>query len=212
MSKEENIIRLEKVCKSYHPEAGEVPVLKELDFAASKGESVAITGPSGSGKTTLINLLAQLDAPDRGTVEVSGEVGIVFQQHHLLPQCTALENVLLPTLPREGDKKEFRERALALLREMELSERADHFPAQLSGGECQRVALARALINDPMIVVADEPTGSLNKEQSINIIGLLLKCVGKGKTLIAVTHADYVAKAMSRSLALVDGKLLGVGN
>ena len=209
MSKEEIVITLQKVSKSYHPQTGEVSVLKDLDFVACKGTSVAITGPSGSGKTTLINLLASLDEADSGTVEVLGEVGLVFQQHYLLPQCTAIENVLLPTLPRACDPETMRERAVALLLEMDLGDRMNHFPAQLSGGECQRVALARALVNDPPIIVADEPTGSLNKEQSKAIVELLLKFVEKGKTLITVTHADYVANAMSRRLSLLDGKLSG---
>ena len=212
MSKDKKVITLSKVCKSYHPETGDVPVIKELDFVAYKGSSIAITGPSGSGKTTLINLLANLDEADSGSVEVEGEVGLVFQQHFLLPQCTALENVLLPTLPKDCDHNKMRERALSLLEEMGLADRLDHFPAQLSGGECQRVALARALINDPPIIVADEPTGSLNKEQSEGIVKLLLNFVERGKTLITVTHAEYVANAMSRQLALVDGKLSGAGN
>ncbi len=209
MSKEDKIVSLAKVSKSYHPPAGEVPVLKELNFSAVKGESVAIIGPSGSGKTTLINLLASLDEADSGTVDIAGDVGIVFQQHYLLPQCTAIENVLLPTLRENKDREKMMERASALLEEMGLGERLQHFPAQLSGGECQRVAVARALINDPPIILADEPTGSLNKEQSLNIVELLLSIVQKGKTLITVTHADYVSAAMVRRLELKDGKLSG---
>lgn len=222
----EEVVVLAGVCKAYHTGAGAVPVLRELSLTVERGRSVAITGPSGSGKTTLVNLLAGLDAADTGSIVVAGHdlvtstseqldvfrrrhIGIVFQHHHLLPQCTALENVLLPTLPIGTAPAVAHEKALALLERVGLSRRAEHFPAQLSGGECQRVAVARALINEPAVLLADEPTGSLSGAHTEAIIDLLRSLVDDGATLVTVTHADAVAQAMTCRLVLVDGRLEG---
>lgn len=223
------LIRLTDVHKNYNPPSGPVPVLKGADFSLEQGKTAAVTGPSGSGKTTLLNLIGALDTPDRGEIVFNGKqisaftkqqliqfrmkhIGIVFQQHLLLPQCTALENILIPSLPLKTPAAEAMKRAEALLKETGLYERRHFFPAQLSGGECQRVAVARALINDPLLILADEPTGSLDREKALTVINLLKQSsVEKKKTLIIVTHAGFVAQQMQYRYTLADGRLADTG-
>ncbi len=201
-----------------------VEVLRGVSLHVAAGEAVAVTGPSGSGKTTLLQIIGALDRPDAGEVRVNGrelggldeearaafrnrEVGFVFQAHHLLPQLTALENVLVPAwagcVTRETE-----ERARDLLARVGLAERLSHFPGQLSGGERQRVALARALVLSPCLLLADEPTGALDHANALALIELLLDLNREARTtLIVVTHAEDCAARMGRRVALVDGKV-----
>ena len=176
------LAELSNVTKSYRSDAGAVPVLNGISLTIAEGETVAITGPSGCGKSTLLNLLGALDQADSGEIRVAGRdltkldaqqlaefrnttVGFVFQLHHLLPQCTVLENVLVPSIVRkDADRAALRARAAQLLGAVGLSHRLDHRPGQLSGGERQRAAVARALINSPKLLLADEPTGALNRD------------------------------------------------
>jgi predicted ABC-type transport system involved in lysophospholipase L1 biosynthesis ATPase subunit len=201
-------------------------VLDSIDLAVEAGASLAVVGPSGSGKSTLLNVIGGLAPPSAGAVLLEGrdlarldeeelarvrnaQIGFVFQLHHLLPQCTALENVLVPTLVRRGGSTgEQRERALRLLAAVGLAQRADHRPAQLSGGECQRVAVVRALINRPLLLLADEPTGSLDGAAAEALAELFVELnVKEGVTLIAVTHSERFAARMGRVLALSEGRL-----
>jgi len=204
-----------------------VEVLRGVNLEVVSGESLAIVGPSGSGKTTLLQLIGALDAPDSGTVCFEGRdlsslseadrgalrsrrIGFVFQLHHLLPQLTVLENVLVPAWAT-GDAPARRDRALDLLDRVGLRNRRDHRPAQLSGGERQRAALVRALILKPALLLADEPTGSLDHAGSSSLTDLLLELNRtEGVTLIAVTHSRDFAARMSRRLQLQDGVLSAV--
>lgn len=229
MNNSEIILRLEAVQKGYGVPgaANRRTVLSDLSLAVSRGESIAITGPSGSGKTTLLNLIAALDKPDSGLVEFNGRdlatltaaeldtyrnrsIGQVFQLHHLLPQCTLLENVLIPTLARPGktNRSFYQERAEGLVKRMDLWEMRNQYPGQLSGGECQRTAVARALVNDPDVLLADEPTGALDEVNALNLIELLIEFNKlDGKTIILVTHSGEVAGRMGR---VVEIKCLGL--
>lgn len=223
------LLILEGIVKSYPAAEGGSPltVLDHLDLEVTAGEAVAVTGPSGSGKTTLLNLLGALDTPTSGRVVIDGEevgsmdrdalaefrnrkIGFVFQDHYLLPQCTVLENVVVPLLGsgKRERMSEGAERARKHLERVGLADRISHRPGQLSGGEQQRVALVRALINEPAVLLADEPTGSLDRRSSATLAELLLELNREeGITLIVVTHALKLAQQMRRSLELVDGKL-----
>jgi ABC-type lipoprotein export system ATPase subunit len=203
-------------------------ILRGIDLDIGAGESIAIVGPSGSGKSTLLNVIGGLLEPTSGQVLFEGKdlggmsadeiaalrnrsIGFVFQFHHLLPQCSALENVLLPTLVNTDTKprKDVVDRARALLDEVGLGERADHRPAQLSGGECQRVAVVRALINEPRVLLADEPTGSLDARSAWHLGGLLCKLnEERSLALVTVTHSDRLAQRMGRVYELQAGVLM----
>jgi ABC-type lipoprotein export system ATPase subunit len=230
MLTETMLAKLQNVTKSYRSDAGAVPVLNGIDLSIAGGETVAVVGPSGSGKSTLLNLLGALDRPDSGEVTVAGRdltkldpvqlseyrnttVGFIFQLHHLLPQCTVLENVIVPTLARkDADRRAVRDRAAKLLEAVGLSHRLDHRPGQLSGGERQRAAVARALINGPKLLLADEPTGSLDRTSAERLADLLADIHRLEKvTIVMVTHAPDLAKRMSRILELLDGKLVESG-
>ncbi len=225
------MIELKEISKSYpQPGGGEIPILREISLKVQAGESLVVTGPSGSGKSTLLNIIGALDRPSSGTVRFDGQelsdlterqlarlrnrrIGFVFQLHHLLPQCTVLENVLLPTLPLQGESARagFAERASMLLEKVGLAERCHHRPGQLSGGECQRVAVARSLINAPALVLADEPTGSLDGENAEQLAELLIELNKReGTTLIVVTHSEHLAGRMARRYRLRDGRLTQV--
>ena len=224
------LLKLSDVCKRYESpiSAEAVPVLRDISLEIGRGESVAIVGPSGSGKSTLLNIMGTLDRPSSGQVLLDGkelsllddiqlaavrnrEIGFIFQSHHLLPQCTVLENVLVPTLAnkdaalRDGAV----ESTKRLLEKVGLGARLTHRPGQLSGGERQRVAVVRALINKPKLLLADEPTGALDRA-SAQTLGDLLVQINReeGVTLIVVTHALDLAQRMRRALELRDGQLV----
>ncbi len=221
------LLRLEQVAKSYESGTETIRVLDAISLEIFSGESIAITGPSGSGKSTLLNLIGTLDQPTTGKVFLDGEelngltedklaeirnrrIGFIFQAHHLLPQCNVLENVLVPTLAskdkqvRAGSK----DRAIQLLTRVGLGDRLAHRPGQLSGGERQRVAVVRALINQPKLLLADEPTGALDKNSAQALGELLVELNREEKvTLIVATHALDLAAKMQRPFELQNGKL-----
>lgn len=223
------LLEINKVDKSYDaPKGGErIEVLKGINLTVDAGEAIAIVGPSGSGKSTLLNIIGGLDWQTSGQLLIEGQnilhfnerelasfrnrtVGFVFQLHHLLPQCSILENVLIPSIARKGslDREKIIQRAEHMLEAVHLEHRLTHRPGELSGGERQRAAVARALINDPKLLLADEPTGSLDREFSESMIELLTELNRSMKVaLIMVTHAADLAARMQRVFALEDGKL-----
>lgn len=221
------MISVRNVSKVFEMPGESLRVLDGVNLEVAKGETAAVVGPSGSGKSTLLNLLGALDQPTEGTIEIGGQniakfseeeatlfrnrsLGFVFQHHHLLPQCSLLENVLLPRLAGrwEESAEETSERAKELLSEVGLEERLGHFPYQLSGGERLRAALARALVNEPDLVLADEPTGSLD-QATTGVVAELLENLNekKGVTLIVVTHNADLAQRMGNYYELRSGKL-----
>jgi putative ABC transport system ATP-binding protein len=203
-----------------------VRALRGVDFSADVGEFVAVMGPSGSGKSTLMNILGCLDKPSEGTYILDGiettssggdafalirnkKIGFVFQSFNLLPRTTALENVELPLFyAKKISSKERRERAMAALKEVGLEERMNHVPSQLSGGQQQRVAIARAMVNDPAFILADEPTGNLDTEMTLEIMALFQSLNRRGKTIIMVTHEPELAAYTRRVITLRDGELV----
>lgn len=229
MSSSEPLLKLERVSKSFvaAPDSPPVAVLRELSLTVSAGESLAIIGPSGSGKSTLLNIIGTLDQPDSGKVWLDGrdlsvlneielaavrnqQIGLIFQGHHLLPQCSVLENVLVPTIaaPQKGSDGGAVERAKKLLERVGLGARLHHRPGQLSGGERQRVAVVRALINQPKLLLADEPTGALDRASAAGLAQLLVELNREERvTLIVVTHALDLAKQMGRTVEMRDGQL-----
>lgn len=219
----ELVLQVEAVGKRFETPAGPIDVLRGVDFAARRGETLAVVGESGSGKSTLLSLLAGLDLPTDGRVCVEGKdlaglgerelaafraarLGIVFQQFHLMESLSALENVSLPLELQRVQRAE--EQALAVLEQVGLADRADHLPSRLSGGECQRVAIARALVVEPAILLADEPSGSLDVRTGDNVMRLLFELVEhKRTTLLLVTHSETLAISCKRRLHLVAGEL-----
>jgi lipoprotein-releasing system ATP-binding protein len=202
------------------------PVLDNITLSIAEGSTLAIIGPSGSGKSTLLNLLGTLDLPTLGEVLLAGtatssmkqedlvkmrnsRIGFIFQTHLLLPQLTTLENVLLPVVPQEKEqRKAAPERAIQLLNIVGLSDKLNRYPAELSVGECQRVAVVRALINKPELLLADEPTGSLDHDSAERLIDMLLELKQhQDFTLVAVTHSEGLAKRMDRTYKLINGKI-----
>lgn len=214
------ILELRNIYKSYKTESEEIVVLDDFYLAVNAGDTLAVVGASGSGKTTLLNVISGVDKFDIGqiilndqdislyTLEQLAEVrlqniGIIFQQHHLLPQCTAFENALLPTLPLDNDVKANEQYANELFERLDMADRKNHFPSQLSGGECQRVAIIRALINKPKLLLADEPTGNLDKSTKIELLDTLRYINEEFQmTIIMATHSDLAASYMSRTIAL----------
>jgi lipoprotein-releasing system ATP-binding protein len=223
----EPLIAASGVVKGYRTAAGYVSVLQGLDLHVPEGEMLAITGASGVGKSTLLHVLGTLDRPEAGSIRVAGDevfeldekhlrvfrnrtLGFVFQFHHLLPEFTALENVMMPLLIGRVPAREARERALALLDELGMTARAEHRPGALSGGEQQRVAVARALICGPRAVLADEPSGNLDRETGDRLHDLLRRLnLEKGLTVVVVTHNERLAASADRTLRLEGGKLVG---
>jgi lipoprotein-releasing system ATP-binding protein len=217
---------VENVVKEYPTRSGALVVLSGVSLTLDAGEAVAVMGPSGSGKSTLLNILGTLEAPTRGRVTLDGvdpfalpepelaafrnrHVGFVFQDHHLLPQCSVLENVLIPTLVADdGDRASFEAEALRLLDRVGLSARLDHRPAELSGGERQRAAIARALIRKPKVLLADEPTGNLDRKTAHGVGELLSELHRQeGSVLVVVTHSPELAKLFPRRSEMADGRL-----
>lgn len=204
---------------------GNVDVIKGIDLHINKGEIVAIVGASGAGKSTLLQILGTLDKPDKGKVIIDNQditslnqknlasfrnkkIGFVFQFHHLLPEFTALENICIPAFIAGVPKKEAADKAMALLEYLRLTERASHKPSMLSGGEQQRVAIARALINNPAIILADEPSGNLDSQNAKELHELFFSLREKtGQTFVIVTHNPNLANMADRALTIVDGKI-----
>jgi len=225
----ETILELEKVTKWY-PSDPDRRIFDEADFAVSAGDRLAIVGPSGCGKSTLLNLVGTLDAPTEGRVVVGGldtgslgeneiarvrseTVGFIFQLHHLLPHCTALENVLVPTLAqgRPSDPPALAKRARELLDRVGLADKADRRPGQLSGGERQRVAVVRALINAPKLLLADEPTGALDEENADRLVELLVELnESEGLALLVVTHDRGIAERVGGIRTIRGGKVVAL--
>jgi len=218
-------LSVENIAKQFPTRAEPLVVLRDVSLELEQDENVAIVGPSGSGKSTLLSIIGTLDKPTAGRVVLDGQdpaelkesrladfrnrrIGFVFQDHHLLPQCTVLENVLVPSVAGGPTRPETIDRARVLLDRVGLSKRLDHRPAELSGGERQRTALARALINRPALLLADEPTGNLDRSTATRVGELLLELQRQEQMMmIVVTHSERLAELMSRQFELDDGSL-----
>ncbi len=217
------MIELKGISKSYRrPDGDQLDVLKSIDFKVEKGEFVAIVGPSGSGKSTLMNILGLLDSADSGDYQLMGSnvsnlttaelaktrnqtIGFIFQQFHLLPRTTAAENVELPLI--YSDVQDTRKKAVNALCKVGLEDRLSHYPSELSGGQQQRVAIARALVNDPDVILADEPTGNLDPESGRQVMRLLKDLNQKGSTILVITHDHEIASQASRVVKINHGCL-----
>jgi len=230
MSKNDLILNCEGLYKSYRMGATEVKVLKGVDLAVKRGEFLAIVGASGSGKSTLLHILGALDTPDKGIVRFEGldlsrhnarqlnnyrnkTVGFIFQFYHLLDELNVLENIYLPAMASKSilgwiaSRRWAKNRAKQLLNELGLLERANHKPYQLSGGERQRVAIGRALMNEPKLLLADEPTGNLDSATGNGILEVFERLNRAGQTIVMVTHDERIARRAKRIIALADGKV-----
>ena len=219
-------LSVSQLTKTFQTAAGELTILQDAELSMQSGDSVAITGPSGCGKSTFLYLIGLLDEPTSGKILIAGEqpstfdlaaqarfrnqkIGFIFQDHHLLPQCTVIENVLLPTLAGTGTTDETLKRAEHLLDRVGLKERLHHRPGQLSGGERQRVAVCRALINQPLLLLADEPTGNLDPKTADAVGSLLLEISNEQQAmLVCVTHSIELAGRFPTHYELSDGKLV----
>jgi lipoprotein-releasing system ATP-binding protein len=221
-------LKVSDLTKDYPTRSGPLSVLRGISLELARGEALAVMGPSGSGKSTLLHILGTLDQPTAGSVRLNGKdpfvlpepeladfrnrhIGFIFQDHHLLPQCSVLENVLIPTLVGDGNPADADKWALELLERVGLSARLEHRPAELSGGERQRVAVARALIRKPILLLADEPTGNLDRRTAQAIGQLLLDLHRQEQTmLVTVTHSAELARAFPRRMEMNDGLLQAV--
>ena len=219
------ILEMKDICKNYIQGKMVIPVLKNICFGMEEGEYVAVMGPSGSGKTTLMNLVGCLDQPTSGTLILDGQdiskcsenemsdlrltkIGFVFQNFQLLPRQTALENVELPLTYANVPKKERRERAEEMLEKVGLKDRMKHLPSELSGGQKQRVAIARALVNDPDILLADEPTGALDSKTGSEVMGLFQELHEEGRTIVFVTHDRKLGAQCPQQVMIKDGRIV----
>lgn len=220
-----SVIKIVDLVKTYWNGTVAIPALRGIDLEVQEGDFLALMGPSGSGKSTLMNVLAFLDAPTSGSylfndtnitdfndnylADLRNRVlGFVFQQFHLLPRTTALDNVSLPLMYAGVKKKAARERAYEVLKKVGLKDRIYHRPNELSGGQQQRVSIARALVNNPTVLFCDEPTGNLDSKTSIEIMDLISKLHHEGKTIIMVTHSDEIAAFAERTITMRDGKIV----
>ena len=218
------MIETSKLCRRFHVGDTWVHALDNVDLSIAEGEFVAVMGPSGSGKSTLMNILGCLDTPDDGSYRLLGDevaalddtslsrtrnrhIGFVFQSFHLLPRLSALDNVLLPLRYSDADPAAARERGSALLERLGLADRMGHRPNQLSGGQRQRVAIARSLVNQPPLLLADEPTGNLDSKTSVEIMELFTELNEGGQTILMVTHEDEIADYAKRLIRMRDGKV-----
>lgn len=219
------ILACEAVCKNYYDGQLNVQVLDNLTLQVDKGQSIGIVGASGSGKSTLLHILGGLDKPTSGRVSLMGQdlsqlsqkqlsglrnrhLGFVYQFHHLLPEFSALENVMMPLLIGKRPKEQAREWALLMLEKVGLKDRVLHRPGELSGGERQRAAIARALVTDPACLLADEPTGNLDRKNALNILDMMMELKQElGTALVVVTHDDEMAARFDRVLNMTDGAL-----
>jgi len=224
-----SVIKLDNVSKVYQLEKVKVEALRNVDIDIKEKEFVSIMGSSGSGKSTLLHLIGALDKPTEGVVylggvnisKLSGEklarlrgekIGFIFQFFNLYPTLSTKENVELPMMIHEVDKKERQERAVELLNKVGLGERVEHYPAELSGGERQRVAIARALANNPSMILADEPTGNLDSRTGIEIMKIFAELNSEGKTIVMVTHEKHIAGYSKRSIFVKDGRIIQDGD
>jgi len=218
------LVVFERLCKSYQLGIVELQVLRDINLTIKSGEYVAIMGPSGSGKSTILNLLGCLDRPTSGLYNLAGQdvsalddnqlsmirgarIGFVFQSYNLIQQLNVVENIEVPMYYQGYTERESVERARELATMVGLGDRVTHRPSELSGGEQQRVAIARALANNPVIILADEPTGNLDSESGAEILNILTDLHKQGRTLIIVTHDDYVAKQAQRVIRVLDGRI-----
>lgn len=228
VGKMKNIIKMEKVVKTYRMGSIDVEVLHGVDLAIKENEFVSIMGASGSGKSTMLSLIGALDRPTKGEVYIDGisissldgkrlsrlrgeKIGFIFQTFNLYPSLTAKENVELPMMIMEKDKKKRDRRSSELMEKVGLDERKNHYPSQLSGGERQRVAIARAMANDPAIILADEPTGNLDSKMGIEIMKIFTRFHDEGKTIVMVTHEKNIAAYSERFIHVKDGKIMKGG-
>ncbi len=222
------VIEIAGLEKSYGEGPNRIRVIRGIDLNVNKGEVVAVTGPSGTGKSTLLNLVGCLDNFEEGSIklvkrdvssmtvdELSGfrnrHIGFIFQLHNLLPEFTALENVMMPLLIRRVKWNRARENAMELLRRFNMEDRAGHKPGEMSGGECQRIAVARAIVGEPDLILADEPTGSLDSRNSSILMEMLLElCREKGSTAVIVTHDMKIAGMTDRVISMLDGAIVNI--
>ena len=221
-----NLISLKNISKSFSNNK-KINVLKKINYSFTKGKIYSLVGPSGSGKSTLLNVLSLIDKPTTGSLIInktpvnfnenvkndkirSSKIGIIYQQNNLLPDFTALENVYLAGLALTNDKKDSIERAKEIIKTMGLSSREAHFPSELSGGEMQRIAMARALINEPEIILADEPTGSLDHTTAKEVFNVLYKLKNKNRLIIYATHNRFFANMADCKLEMIDGNIKAI--
>lgn len=227
--KDQDIIRLDNLSKTYQIESQKVEALRDISLTIPRGSTIAVTGRSGSGKSTMLHIVGTLDRPSTGEIYLMGSninklndakvsqfrnqtIGFVFQMNNLLPEFSALENVMMPGLIARANRDKVMERASDLLRSVGLEQRMAHRPGELSGGEQQRVAIARALLMEPPILLADEPTGNLDKKSSQAVQELLLQlCDQRGITMLLITHDMELAKRLPQQIILEDGKILDFG-
>ena len=219
------VIKTENLFKQYGYGTNSITVLKDISICINKGEIVSVMGPSGAGKSTLLHIIGCLDTFQGGSVQILNQdispfsydelsgfrnqhIGFIFQMHNLMPEFTALENVMMPLLIKRHSYSKAKSKAYELLEHFGVADRGHHKPAELSGGECQRFAVARALITQPDIILADEPTGNLDRKNSDILIELLFKnCIEKGSTVVIVTHDQYIASKTQRTITLIDGMI-----
>ena len=218
-----NIIELNNISKTFDNEK-KITVLKNLNFKFKKGKIYSLSGPSGSGKSTLLNLLSLIDRPSSGNIKIdnrninhneieindkirSSNIGIVYQEKNLLPDFTAIENVCIASLAANNNQKMAEQESLKIIQKVGLKDRANHYPSELSGGEMQRIAISRAIVNKPRIILADEPTGSLDHENANQIFNLLFKLKNKDRVIIFATHNRFFANKADYKISLSNGKI-----